>query len=82
MLQISLMAVTMLLGWRSRADLLRLGRFAATTSLHPVQAIDPFVIVFPAFPLQHHVHSAIAVTDAHNCNLFDTGEQCRRVLSD
>ena len=26
MLQISLMAVTMLLGWRSRADLLRLGR--------------------------------------------------------
>jgi hypothetical protein len=45
----------------------------------PVQAIDAFVIVFPAFPLQHHVHPAVAVMDARGCNLFDARKKRRRV---
>ncbi|KFL18983.1 hypothetical protein DP23_4352 [Ralstonia pickettii] len=47
----------------------------------PVQAINTFVIVFPAFPLQHHVHPAIAVVHACGRYLFDACKQCRRVPS-
>jgi len=41
-----------------------------------MQAMEAFVIVLPAFPLQGRVHTAAAVVYARGCDLFDARKQC------
>ena len=40
-------------------------------ALGPVEPINAFVIVFPAFPPQQHVHPSIAVMHARRSDLLD-----------
>jgi hypothetical protein len=78
MLQIWLMAVTKSLGWRNRADLLRLERLSRNDSpSFPIQPINTLMIVLEAFPLEENMHASIAVMHSRCRNFPDAHEQYR-----